>query len=72
MRQYGVQTDDGRFGPCVTFELQAENLVTAWMLAHRVLPHGRRPMVVFSADEGRFEQAMRLDYSSTTGTGDPH
>lgn len=69
--RYGIETDDGRFGPAVAFELEAENLLTAWTLAHRVLPHGRRPMVVFSLT-GPYEQATRLDYSSTTGTGDPH
>lgn len=71
MRRFGIETDDGQYGPAVVFAVDAENLLTAWILAHRILPHGRRPMVVFSLDD-TIEQATRLDYSNTTGSGDPH
>lgn len=72
MRRFGVETDDHHHGPAVLFELDAENLLTAWLLAHRVLPSDRRPTVVFTLDDGPYAQATRWDYSPETGGGDPH
>lgn len=72
MITYGVETDDSRYGPAVVFHVQAENLLTAWIRAHWYAPPGRRVMVVFVDDAAPYRQATRLDYSSTSGSGDPH
>jgi hypothetical protein len=72
--RWGVELDDGKYGPARYAEIEAYTLTEAWIRAtreyHRV--PGNRVMVVFSLTKRPYEQASRLDYSNTTGSGDPH
>lgn len=68
---WGVQLDDYHHGPAEYAEIDAATLTEAWVLACRRHHKTRRVMVVFSLT-GPYRQAVRLDYSAETGTGDPH
>lgn len=68
MRQWGIECDDGHNGPARCEYIDAATVTEAWVKAHREF---HRVNVVFSLD-GEYIQAVRQDYSNTTGSGDPH
>lgn len=74
-RRFGVELDDGHYGPASYAEVSAVTLTEAWVRAsreHHPARDGQRVMVVFSRGRVPYEEASRLDHSPITGQGDPH